>query len=220
MAKKLRGRARTEEIKRLQSEYKKLAKTANRRMYRLEKLADQPGNIAILGYAYKNALYDIQGLPGGQGKRRFPMDISRFSAKETNIKDLRQAVVSVKNFLEKPSSTLSGLKKVYAARANTINKKYGTDFDMNSMAAFFESSYWDKMKTKYGSKTAMKAISKIQKSGKQIVDEIQDAMDRHKKIEISALKDIDGYDMTKSLSIHDKKVIENLAKMYATRDTE
>lgn len=217
---KLRGRARTAEIKRLQQEYEKLARTANRRMYRLEKLGNQPGSQAILGYAYKNALYDIQGLPGGAGKRRFPMDISRFSAKETNIRDLRQAVVSVQNFLDRPSSTLRGLKKVYSSRAKTINKKYGTDFDMNSLAVFFESSYWEKMKTKYGSKTAMKAIAKIQKSGKKIVDEIQDARDRHKKIEISALKDIDGYDMTKNLSGHDKRVIENLAKMYATRDTE
>lgn len=217
---KLRGRARTAEIKRLQQEYEKLAKTANRRMYRLEKLAEKPGNDVVLGYAYKNAYYDIQGLPGGEGRRRFPMDITRFSAKETNIRDLRQAIVSVQNFLAKPSSTARGMKKVYTARAKTINKKYGTDFDMHSLAAFFESSYWDKMKTKYGSKTAFKAVAKIQKSGKQIVDEIQDARDRHKKIEISSLKDIDGYDMTKNLSAHDKKVIENLAKMYATRDVE
>lgn len=218
---KLRGNARTAEIKRLQQEYEKLARTANRRMYRLEKLADDPFyTYVILGYAYHNALYDIQGLPGGAGKKRFPMDITRFSAKETNIRDLKQAIVSVQNFLDMPTSTKKGITKVYQKRAKTLNSKYGTDFDWMSLSNWFQSTLWQKMSTKYGSKTAMKAIGKIQKSYKQVADEIRDARDRHKKIEISALKDVDGYDLNQTLSPHDKKVIENISKIFASRDTE
>lgn len=215
---KLRGKAREAEIQKLQTQYKKLASTANRRLSNIEKLADDPDfGTAVLGYAYKNALYDIQGLPGGEGKVRYPMDISRFSAKKTNIRDLRQAIVSVQNFLDMPSSTKRGIKKVYGKRAKTLNKKYNTDLTWQDLREFFESTFWKKMNTKYGSKTALKAIAKVQKNSGDVLKDIQSANAENKRINIKSLENIDGYNLNKNMNKDDLKVIENLARIYKDR---
>lgn len=215
---KLRGKAREAEIKKLQSQYKKLASTANRRMRNLEKLADDPDfGTAVLGYAYKNALYDIQGLPGGYDKVRYPMDISRFSAKKTNIRDLRQAIVTVQNFLDMPSSTKRGIKKVYGKRAKTLNKKYNTDLNWQDLREFFDSIFWKKMNAKYGSKTALKAIAKVQKNSTEVLSDIQSANKENKKVDIKSLENIDGYNLNKNMNRDDLKVIENLARIYKER---
>lgn len=200
------------EIKRLQHEYHDLARAANNRMTRLEKLAKDPDYAAVLGYAYKDAAYDIKNLFGSSG--RFPQEVSKMAASNTNIRQMKQYITSVKNFLESPSSTKKGIDKVYRKRARTLNKSQGTNFTVDDMRTFFDSSVWKKMNSKFGSKTAIKIIDKIQKNAKQVSEDARKYRSQHRTIEYSTLKDVDGRDISSELSSHDKTVVANLAKMF------
>lgn len=209
--------AREKRVKRMQSEYKKLAATANRRMTLLEKLSQNPDYKAVLGYAYKDAAYDLKAL--GVTKNRFPQDIAKLSAKETDIRHLQAMINTAKEFLESPSSLKSGIDKTYKARAKTLNKKYGTDFTADNMKTFFDSAIFEKMKSRLGSAMAMKVIGKIQKNSEDIINDIKEARMSHKKITFDALSDIDGIDVNGMLDRNDKAVIGNLARIYSTYDT-
>lgn len=208
--------ARNKEIRELQTEYNELRKTANRRMYRLEKLAERPEYKSVLGYAYKNAAYDIKAL-GAKNERRFPGDIGRMSANETDIRKLKAYINTAKEFLSSASSTKRGIDTVYAQRAESLNRSQGTNFTTEDMSTFFNSSMWEKLENKYGSGVAMKVIAKIQKNAKQIVQEIEKARKAHKKIDISVLHDVDYLDLAYDLSAGDKKVIENIARIQLKR---
>lgn len=215
MAKRKRKKT-VQEIKRLQREYHDLARSANNRMTRLEKLAKNPEYAAVLGYAYKDAAYDIKNLFGASG--RFPQDVSKMAASKTDVRQMKQYITSVKNFLESPSSTKTGIDKVYRKRASTLNKSQGTNFTVSDMRTFFDSSVWKKMNSKFGSKTAMKVIDNIQKNSDQIAQEAEDARRRHRSIDYSTLHDVDGRDIMSELSSHDKNVISKLADMFAGRN--
>lgn len=181
-------------------------------MTNLEKLAENPEYKAVLGYAYKNVANDLKALTG---RSRFSHDIEKLSAKETDIRQLKALINTAKSFLEAPSSLKSGIDKTYSKRAKTLNKKYGTDFSKDDIKTFFESSIFEKMKNRLGSAAAVKTVGKIQKSAKKIVNDIDAARKAHKKIEIEELKDVEGLDVTKMMSPHDKRVVENLAKIYS-----
>lgn len=204
--------ARTKEVRKLQTEYNSLRKTANQRMYRLEKLAENPEYKAVLGYAYKNAAYDLKAL-GAKNARRFPADIGRMSANETDIRKMKAYINTAKEFLSSVSSTKRGIDTVYAQRAASLNNSQGTNFTADDMSTFFNSSMWEKLENKYGSGVAMKVIAKIQKNAKQVVQEIDKARKAHKKIDISVLHDVDYLDLSYDLSAGDKRVIENIARI-------
>lgn len=207
--------ARERTVQQKQAEYARLAKTANRRMYKLEKLAERPEYKAVLGYAYKNAANDLKRLGSESKYGRFPMDITRFSANDVNINNLDAMIATAKEFLESVSSTKSGIDKVYNRRADTINNSMGTSFTGDDLKTWFDSSLWKKLSTKYGSKTAMKVIAKVQDNAEKIRADIEDARLAHRKIDIEELHDVDGLDLSNDMSAHDKTVIANLAEIYS-----
>lgn len=207
--------ARNAEVVRTKAEYRKLAKRANTRMLRLERLAENPEYKAVLGYAYKNVANDLKRLGSNAKYGRFPMDILRFSAEETDLGKLNDFIAKAKDFLAAPSSTKTGIDKVYNQRADTLNKKMGTSFSGNDMKTWFDSTTWKKISAKYGSKTAMKVIAKVQDNAEKIRADIEDARLRHKKIDIEELHDVDGLDLSRDLSSRDKSIIYNLAEIYS-----
>lgn len=215
MAKVSRSAKREARVKELQAEYRKLAKTANTRMTKLEKLSKNPEYKAVLGYSYKNAAHDLKAL--GTETGRFPQDIAKMSAKETNIKKLQQYITAAKNFINAPSSTKTGVDRLYGSRAKTLNRKYGTDMTADDMRDFFENSLWEKLSNRLGSQTAMVTMAKIQKNAGQIKQEVARARSKHQRIEIDSLKDVDGLDVDAMLKTEDRKVVENLAKIYSSR---
>ena len=148
----------------LLQKYNKLAKKADRRMRNLEKLSQEPGFQNVLKYAYARAKYDIEAwTPPGKDKmprwqRNTPMDTSNLKAK---IKD-------IETFLNAPTSTKRGIINVYDKRVKTINKRYGTSFTWQDLAEYFDTGLKDKT-DKYGSKTILQAIGRIQKSKEQVI---------------------------------------------------
>ena len=139
----------------LQTYYRRIAKVADQRLLRLERLADEDGYKNADQWAYKRAMRDIASWSGE--------DATRFNTKPPeNIRQLQAKINDIKSFLGAPSSTKSGISKVYQTRANSLNKNYGTRFTTADLEDLFSSSLWKKVDAKkYDSDTVMKAIGYI-----------------------------------------------------------
>lgn len=151
----------------LLSEYKKLAKRADQRLVRLERAAELPGYKTATKWAYARAVKDIEHWSGTSGKPRF-----NTKAPE-NAQQLQAKINDIKQFLEAPTSTKSGITSVYKKRADTINKQYGTNFKWQDMANYYQSGMAKTLSEQFGSKTALKTIAEVQKNKKQIVEDIK-----------------------------------------------
>lgn len=151
----------------LEHYYRRLAKQADQRLVRLEKLQQQEGYENVTKWSYARAMEDIRKW-SGEGARRFNMKPpATFVDGAPKTKEDRKAILSkirdMKQFLEAPTSTKSNIQKFFKGRADTINEKYGVNMTWESMGKFFESETWKKLDAKYGSKTVMKAIGKLTK---------------------------------------------------------
>ena len=161
----------TEKQRALIKEYNRLAKKADRMMRELERFSRYEEFSDILKYAYRTAKADIEKWtpPGMSEKsprwqRNMPMDTRSLKAK---IKDIEA-------FINKPTATVSGVKRIYKKRAETFNEKYDTNFTWQQMAHFFEDGgLFDKGKDEYGSKTILYNFGKIQANKKAVIKKIE-----------------------------------------------
>lgn len=196
-------------------EYNKLAKKADRRMRELERFSRDPRLESILNYAYRTAVKDIStwtppdkrtelyqydrdtvlyGPAKARWQRNTPMDTNSLKAK---IKDIEK-------FLSKPTSTVTGVIKIYKKRTDTINRKYGTHFTWEQLADYFETGIADKTNDKYGSKTALLAIGEIQKNKKDVLEAIQKNAVAHIQVKNVAVQHaVDGMLSDHNLNLAD-----------------
>lgn len=152
--------------------YKRLAKQADKRMRRLEELAEKPGYENVRNYAYRNAKNELKKM-NMTNWEQVPKKLQdkTFSARNTQMR-----INKVKQFLESPTSTKSGIDKVYKSRADTMNERYGTSFTWEDMSKFFESGTYDQLSNNYSSKTKMKAIGVIQKYNLRTTKDLNNAI--------------------------------------------
>lgn len=150
--------------------YNKLAKKADRRMRELERFSRYKEFKSILNYAYRIAKRDIEAwTPPGQKERsprwqrNTPMDTRSLLAKISDIE----------KFLRLPTSTMSGTRKIYIKRTETINKKYGTSFTWQSLADYYESGLAEEGNGKFGSKTMLVSIGEIQKEKTDVIEALK-----------------------------------------------
>lgn len=144
--------------------YIRLAKQADQRLVRLEKLSKQKGFEAVTSYSYATAMNDLKNF----GQKRFNAKVPDPTTEEGAFL-FREKLAAVKEFLKAPSSTKQGIKSVYQAKVDTINERYGTDFSWQDMADFFNTGYAQKLFNELkASKTVMKAIGVIQHNLKEI----------------------------------------------------
>lgn len=157
----------------LVKEYRKLAKRADQRLVRLEKLSTQKDFRQVKQWAYKNAVTDALQWGANVNKPRFNI------APPKSTISLKAKIQDIKNFLEKPTSTRSGIIDVYEQKAQTLNEKYkdyGLNLNWSDVGTFFESNLYKKLAKKYSSGTVIKAIATIkQNEGKVLKD-----FDQHK----------------------------------------
>ena len=139
----------------IDSYYRRIAKVADQRLVRLEELAKQEGYGNADQWAYKRAMRDISTWSGDDAKR--------FNTKPPeSVRQLQAKINDIKAFLGSPSSTKSGIQRVYQTRANSINADYGTTFNTADLEDLFSSSFWKKVDAKkYDSDTVMKAIGYV-----------------------------------------------------------
>lgn len=157
----------------LEKEYRKLAKRADQRLVRLEGYKHDKNYATATQWAYAKAQKDIDKWGG----------TNRFNTKPPATKTMLEAKINdIKNFLDSPTSTKAGITSVYKKRADTINKKYGTNFKWQDLATYYTSGMADKMDSKFGSKTALKTIAAAQKNKKDVIKAIKEGSENHLKL--------------------------------------
>lgn len=148
--------------------FRQLAKAADQRLLRLERLAADENYKGVLSYAYESAMYDIKALTGNPNARRFNVAVKKTKAGETNVTELRQRISAVKKFLESPTSMKSSITAVYKKRAKSVNQSLGTNFTWQQVGRFFESKGYEKMKAlKFTSSAIAKAFTAIKNQTKK-----------------------------------------------------
>lgn len=143
--------------------YRRLAKAADQRLVRLEKLTrEDPYFRGARKFAYAKAVDALEMFGGGM----------RFNVKPPEDRRLfKEKIMTMRYFLTAPTSTKKGIIETYQQRANTLNKRYGTNFTWKDLADYFDKGLADKMmKDGYGSKTALYAIGTIRKTQEAIVN--------------------------------------------------
>lgn len=151
--------------------YKKIAKTADSRLLRLEKMADSEEDFKVANkWAYSAAMRDIHKW-SGEAAKRFN------TAPPPNKRDLQKKIVEIENFLNAPTSTKSGIKQSYQKKSDTYKEKYGINLTWSQVGDFFESVGYKKLDEKgYGSKTILISIGYMQKYGDAIKDMLEEAI--------------------------------------------
>ena len=169
----------------LQQYYRRLAKTADQRLVRLESYEHDKYFKPATQWAYAKAQKDIQKWQnkGPEDKRL------RFNtAPPKGEEQLLAKINDIKSFLQSPTSTKQGIINVYKKRADTLNRKYGTQFTWQSLAKYYESGQAEAWDAKFGSKTALKTIAQLQKQDKKVKEAIKKAEAKDIRIDNSVLQ--------------------------------
>ena len=156
--------------------YKRIAKVADQRLVRLEKLSTDKHFKNIEKWAYANAMNDINRWSGDKA--------TRFNTKPpTDNKELLSKIKDIKSFIEKPTSSKRGIVDIYKKRADTINKKQGTKFTWQQIATYFESGLADKSDKALGSATTgLAIINELTKKLDDVQQDIETANDKFVRV--------------------------------------
>lgn len=195
MAKKKKSAEYAAELKK----YKSLAKKADQRLVRLEKLSKEPGYENVLKWSYKKAMKDIKYWGGEKA--------SRFNVKAPGRLDqLRSKIRDIEKFLFSKSSTKSSIKQVFKKRQQTYKRQYGLKLKMDDMNDFFNSEEFmrtQSLEDGYTSKTYMRAIGEIQGNEKKILDAIK----KNKDVNLNIDDDLVNDAVNHLLQKYDKDVV-------------
>lgn len=145
--------------------FRSLAKMADQRLVRLERYVNDKNYRGLTQYAYANAMYDIRALTGNPDAKRFNVVPVKNKDGSINQKSLHAKINAVKRFLESPTSTKQGVTKVYKQRSNTVNRKYGTDFTWQELAAYYDKAANAAMDSQYGSHTMIRVLGAMRRIG-------------------------------------------------------
>lgn len=154
--------------------YRQVAKTADSRMLRLEKLQGQKNFKNVTRYAYKRAAMDAAEWGANPEKPRFNIAPPKTKTGDINRAKIRGKINDILNFLEKPTSTKKGIIEIYQKRADSLNKKsiekgWGVTFTWEDVGEFFESKLYQKLDSKFGSETRIKAIGKLKQNEAEVL---------------------------------------------------
>lgn len=166
--------------------YRRLAKTADERLVRLEALRHEKGFESVDKFAYARAMRDIEVWGGG---RRFntkpPEDRRQFNEKISDI--LR--------FLQSPTSTKYGIKEVYQKRADKLNEKYGAEglhVTWKDIADLHDTGLLTTAKMALGSDTAWVSIGQVEHNADKIKEILKEAQKNQKTEEPIKIRRKDG----------------------------
>lgn len=159
----------------LEKYYHRLAKTADQRLVRLESYEHDKYFKPATQWAYSRAQHDLQRWTGqGPGAKKLRFN----TAAPKDPEKLISKINDIKTFLASPTSTKQGIIDVYKKRADTLNRKFGTQFTWKSLAKFYDSGQADLWDSKFGSKTALYTIAEIQKMSDKKIEEIRKAEEK------------------------------------------
>lgn len=159
--------------------YNRMAKSADQKLRRLEKLAEQPYYKNATRWAYAEAMQDLKKWSPNKIRPRFQTAPPRNKDGSINKTLIKEKMRDIETFMEKPTSTKAGIKKSYENRASTINQKYNTNFSWTEMSTFYNSKIWEKAASSFGSDTAMKIFATIGNKKDDVMTLINTANKRH-----------------------------------------
>lgn len=160
--------------------YRRVAKTADQRLVRLEALSTKKDFKQVRQWAYKNAVTDALEWGANPDKPRF-----NIKAPESRT-SIRAKINDMLNFIEKPTSTKAGIIDIYEKKAQTLNEKYkdyGLNLNWSDVGTFFESALYKKLSKKYTSGTVVKAIATIKQNESQLLSDFAKHKASHIKTE-------------------------------------
>lgn len=200
-----KGMSMDQKRKELTNFYKSAAKAADQRLVELERLSKKKGYKEVKQWAYREAMRDIRAEWGENAKR--------FNRKlPDNMNSIYKDINRVLNFLDSPTSSKKGIDEVYNKRANTINKRYGTNVTWSNVGDIFSSILWKKTNQKHGSQTVLQAIGHIQANEKKI----KRALSQQKPISLHLPDDVPGVveeEVNKLLRYYKKDVASLIKKV-------
>lgn len=144
------------------ADFRKLAKRADQRLREIERYAQRSGYENMTNWAYKKAMRDIQYW-SGEGKTTFNRDAP------TSLKQLRAKTRDIEEFLNMPTSTMTGTKEMYQSRADKLNQKYGTSFSWEDLGDVFDRKEENVIYQKFGGKTYLKAVDYLKNNEDRIM---------------------------------------------------
>lgn len=151
----------------LDAYYHRLAKVADQRLVRLERLANEEGYENAWKWAYNSAQNDIKRW--GEGKRFN-------TAAPKNANQTKAKINDIQKFLQAKTSTKRGITNVYKKRAATFNEKYkeyGANFTWEDLADYYGKEKNKQIERYMASEVANKAIAVINskiKKGEKLED--------------------------------------------------
>lgn len=145
--------------------YRQLAKKADQRLVRLEKLSQQEHFKGVKKFAYARAQRDIRSW-SGENARRFN------TAPPKTIQALNAKIADIRNFLESKTSTKRDIQQTYGRQAAGWNKRFGTDFSPADLETYYNRGIAQKLQKKFGY-NAHKAIAYIKENERQIIKDIK-----------------------------------------------
>lgn len=197
----------------LVKEYRKLAKRADQRLLRLEKISGQKNFKQVKQWAYKNAVTDALQWGANPKKPRFNIEPPKDKNGDISPTMLQAKIRDIQYFLDKPSSTKAGIIKVYQKKADTLNKKYA-DYNLNlswsDVGDLFESRLYKKLDDSFTSGTMIKAIATMKNNEAEILQDFAKKRASHIKTEDNDMV-VDA--AIKKMTSYYKKDVKALLKM-------
>ena len=181
--------------------YRTAAKAADQRLVRLERLTQEENFKIADKWAYARAQRDIEQW-SGEGATRFNMAPPKSAAA------LRAKIEDIRHFLTSPTSTKTGIKQVYVNKAKKINDKYGTSLKWDQVGKVFESDLWRSLDKKFGSKTAVKVLGRVQKYKDK--KKLLNAVEQADTSDLRVPDDQVGRAVKEALEKHGKDIVDTL----------
>lgn len=199
---KYKGEAYKDIDPELLKEYRRLADRADKRLLRLERLAESDKDFdKVLDYAYKSATEQARVWGSRSEKARFAI------APPTNEADIKLKIKDIEAFLGKVSSTKSGIVKSYKKRVDNLNKllpKGSKKLTWQEYKHYFDKSENARLDQRFGYRALTKAFSikeyhaeklnklsdtpeeKLSKEDKELLDNIHKAMSGNEKVKFTS----------------------------------
>lgn len=151
--------------------YRTAAKAADQRLVRLEQISNTENYKNAEQWSYARAMRDIKEWSGSEA--------TRFNVKPPQgVSDLQAKIEDIKTFLRSATSTKKGIRSVHQRRAETLNKKFGTNFTWEDLGKFFNSKLSEDMDSIMGYKLRFKVINTIKKKKKEIIQAIENSSEK------------------------------------------
>jgi hypothetical protein len=147
---------------------KKLAKRLNQRMRRLESAGIDYGVIKM--YREEVARY----YTGNKGFKE--------SLGKTKGISVKHEISLIQNLLNRPTSTLQGIRKIRKKAMGTFEEKYNVKFkNVKQYEDFIDSKTWEKMEDLFGSSTALDIIAVSNKTVAQVQKAVNEFIEKTDK---------------------------------------